>query len=281
PLIVGLLQGIGLDGVDILLLEYYPRGTGQDSTELVLKFGRAFSVFDGQPNTLGFYSALIILLVFLYKPFKSLTFSGAIILLALINLYFSESRGAALSLFITLFISFLINRDVKIIIQVMILTLVIAFLSFLVGADNIDLRIVDRFINAVYLSNSDGSSIYSARMLYWDELITKLTSLRYFLMGIPSSQLVALDNLYLFIFSYLGVFFGLIYILLIVYIMASRKIMNDRRLLCILVLFFVNGMSMPTLYIARVSETLWFIALFTLITAQMKSEVNEVSYENR
>ncbi|EHV9685136.1 hypothetical protein K1B34_002966 [Vibrio parahaemolyticus] len=274
PFMVGIFQGLNLFNISLFLLEFYPRGSGLEATELVLKFGRAFSIFDGQPNNLGFYSAFIILIIFVYKPFKVGCLAFTITFMALTNLYFSESRGAMLSLIISLLMSCIIKKDIKMMVNILFVSFLGLVVMFMIGFDGLDERVIERFLSAISLSNLDGTSIYSARMEYWSIIYDRLLELKYFSFGIPSTIMVPVDNLLLFIFSYQGVIAGILYVGYLLIFSMNNNFLGEKRLACCLCIFIVNGISMPTLHAARISELFWLILLVSLMNKINSGKVN-------
>ncbi|MDN2658006.1 O-antigen ligase family protein [Cobetia sp. 14N.309.X.WAT.E.A4] len=266
-ILVGLLQGADFLPLNVILNEFYSRDADFES---VIKYGRVFGTFDGQPNVYGTFCSLYILIcINRIKSSKSVFIIIPAIIIGGLGLMLSGSRGALLGLLISIIIWLILTRSVKTFFIFFILGVCITLTVF-IGKDFVQESLVERLSSAIGISGTQSVSLTSSRLPYWNTIFDLFLDNPFRLLwGLPGNIMPPTDNLQLALMSSLGLPGLLIFMSFLVYIIVLQLKYpnpNSKEFISIIVLMILNGVSYPTFLTGRIGDTFWMIASLILIS---------------
>lgn len=264
---LGVAQGMGIDWAVDFLSNFYTRDL---NFEDVLKYGRAYGTFDGQPNVFGTFCGLYILLLLnRMKSLTSLLVLAPLIVGAGLGLIFSGSRGALLALLISIVVWAVLSRNLYGFLAIAVGGLSAAVIVS-IASDLVPPALMNRLAEAVGLQDSSSVGLTSSRLPYWTQTADLFTDepLR-LIWGIPCTLIPPTDNLQLALAAALGLP-GLLVFMTILIMMGQRQFRAGgpyaiEFLVCLLFLL-LNGTSYPTFLNARIGDLFWMSATLLFLS---------------
>lgn len=259
---LGVLQGLGYLEVDLFLTTYYSRDVNFDD---VLKYGRAYATFDGQPNVFGTFCGLYVLLALArIGGVWSALLLGPLVILGGVGLMFSGSRGAMLGMFLGLLFWIVLSRNLK--------AVFVVSIGLLCGVLVINLAedlVPASLINRLTLNDGGGTGaagIAETRLPYWNQISELLQDnpVRW-IFGVPGNLMPPTDNLHLALIASVGIPGFIVFMFLLISLFRAQidnQHFQSRIFLVVLVFLFLNGTSYPTYFSARIGDLFWMWAAF-------------------
>lgn len=280
PVMCGALQGIGYEPVSDFLVANYTRDVDFDD---VITYGRAYSFFDGQPNTYGTFCAFYLLLVLgLIRGLLSLILALPLIVVSCFGLLVSGSRGALLSLLIVGAV-WIVSRRNWMALWAIGLTLMCSLVAVNFAGEFVPPMILDRLADALGFGGQGSVGLVTSRLPYWGTVISLLSEMpQRMIWGVPGLLMPPADNLQLALIGLFG-FVGMAIFMMIVMVMIWKLFRHrdpeTQALLVFAVLMLFNGISYPTFFSARISDLYWLFAGIFFFYPQTKlRNANTASY---